>query len=296
MLNHIKIKVTIPKKLVLGTAQFGNDYGITNINGKPNKSEVFKIITSAWEKGVRKFDTASSYGSESFIGEFIVANGLENNQLDVLTKIPSISDKNDYRTIIKKNIEDSLKYLKCNIDVLFFHSPKDSKLLLHDPIFFETLLNEYPITSFGSSVYDPSQIQMLSDCKFDLAFQFPFNVLDRRFEDINMFEGKRYARSIFLQGLLLPSNPLRVSAPKELIKLKKDYDLFLKKHNFNAMSIAIHFVMNNTCNDYFLVGVESVTQLEEIFNCEMQEMNYDNKVKSFISEIDKIWLDPRKWC
>ena len=47
--------------MVLGTAQFGMDYGIVNINGKPKKKEVFDILDLAWEKGIRQFDTAPGY-------------------------------------------------------------------------------------------------------------------------------------------------------------------------------------------------------------------------------------------
>ena len=52
----------ITDKMILGTAQFGMDYGIANVSGKPKKKEVFGIIDHAWEKGVRRFDTAPSYG------------------------------------------------------------------------------------------------------------------------------------------------------------------------------------------------------------------------------------------
>ena len=37
-------------KLALGTAQFGQEYGILNASGQIKKSEVLKIIKSAKEK------------------------------------------------------------------------------------------------------------------------------------------------------------------------------------------------------------------------------------------------------
>ena len=49
--------LNITKKMVLGTAQFGMDYGIVNINGKPKKKEVFDILDLAWEKGIRQYLT-----------------------------------------------------------------------------------------------------------------------------------------------------------------------------------------------------------------------------------------------
>ncbi len=64
--------------MVLGMAQFGMGYGIANVPGKPTPKEMFKILSLAWERGIRCFDTAPGYGSERMLGEFITANGLRN--------------------------------------------------------------------------------------------------------------------------------------------------------------------------------------------------------------------------
>ena len=63
--------LNITEKMVLGTAQFGMDYGIANASGKPSKKEVFSILDLAWGKGVTRFDTAPDYGSEKVLGDFI---------------------------------------------------------------------------------------------------------------------------------------------------------------------------------------------------------------------------------
>ena len=57
--------LNITEKMVLGTAQFGMDYGIANINGKPKKKEVFGILDLAWEKLVMK--NANSYKNCEFL-------------------------------------------------------------------------------------------------------------------------------------------------------------------------------------------------------------------------------------
>ena len=91
--------LNITEKIVLGTAQFGMDYGITNLIGKPTKKEVFDILDLAWEKDVRRFDTAPSYGSEALLGEFILANGIQDEAI-VLTKIPSLDGASSYQRSI----------------------------------------------------------------------------------------------------------------------------------------------------------------------------------------------------
>ena len=218
----------ITNKMVLGTAQFGMDYGITNMSGKPSKKEVFNILSLAWEKGIKSFDTAPGYGSENILGEFIAANGLQ-NEIIMLTKIPSLEGSSDYHKLIRSNIETSLKYLGSNIDVLFFHNPVDSILLIKDFDYFESLLNEYPVSQLGVSVYCPDEMERLNSCQFDLAVQFPYNILDRRFENIIMKNKLRYARSIFLQGILVSKKYIIERVPIGLKKFIERFIISLRK-------------------------------------------------------------------
>ena len=284
----------IAEKMVLGTAQFGMDYGIANVSGKPTKKEVFNILSLAWEKGVWRFDTAPGYSSESLLGEFISTNGLQ-DKVKVLTKIPSLDGLTDYETIIIKSTELSLKNLGCPIDVLFFHNPNDSILLLKAPEFFDGLLHDYPISSLGVSVYEPTDVEKLLGCPLELAFQFPCNVLDRRFENIRMPKGKRYARSIFLQGLLASANGLRPDSPKELQYFQKKYHEKLAKNNLNPVSIAISFVAQNDIVDHFLFGVDSEKQLKELLDLELFGQSDIDFSEILIEKTDKRWFDPREW-
>lgn len=271
----------IAKKMVLGTAQFGMDYGITNVSGQPDKKEVFNILSLAWEKGVRCFDTAPDYGSEALLGEFIAANGLQ-NEAKVLTKIPAMNASSDYCQAIQSSIETSLKYLGCPIEVLFLHKAADSILLLEDSSTFENILHEYPVSSLGVSVYEPEEVEKLSGSQFELAFQFPFNVLDRRFENISMVKGKRYARSIFLQGLLASKNGLRHDAPKALLALQNDYHRKIAEHHLDPIKFALSFVASAKDVDYFLVGVDSLKHLYEIL---FYLKDYDNEPVNYINSL-----------
>ena len=286
--------LNITEKMVLGTAQFGMDYGIANINGKPKKKEVFDILDLAWEKGIRQFDTAPCYGSEALLGEFITANGIQDEAI-VLTKIPSLYGVSDFQTDIITNLQSSLKNLGCPIDVLFFHNPVDSGLLLSDLQFFETLLNDYPVSTLGVSVYETKEVESLSGCQFELAFQFPFNVLDRRFEQVSMPQRKRFARSVFLQGLLASTNDLRLDAPVKLLNLQKEYHDRLAKHHLKAVGFAISFVANNDAVDYFLIGVDSKKQLQDILDLEPYEQKDMDILDKLTMNVNEQWCDPRTW-
>jgi len=286
--------IDITQKIVLGTAQFSMDYGITNVSGQPTKKEVFNILSLAWGKGVRRFDTAPGYGSEKLLGEFIVAHGLK-NEVKVLTKIPSLEGSSNCRQTIQSSLESSLEHLGCPINVLFLHKAADSVLLLEDSNTFENLLNENPVSTIGVSVYKPEEVKKLSECQFELAFQFPFNILDRRFDSVSMQEGKRYARSIFLQGLLASKNGLRQDAPKALLALHNDYHNRIAENNLNPVQFALSFVANAKNLDYFIVGVDTVGQFHDVLNFNLYDHKQMNVVDIFRLSIDNKWLDPRAW-
>lgn len=285
--------MNINKKMVLGTAQFGMDYGIANLMGKPTRKDILTILALAWEKGVRRFDTAPGYGSEKVLGEFIKANGLQ-DETKLLTKIPSL-ESSDHHKSIRLNLETSLNHLGCPIDVLFFHNPADSSSLLKDPQFFENLTRDYPVSNLGVSIYEPQEVECLSGCPFELAFQFPFNVLDRRFEQVGMPQGMRYARSIFMQGVLASENGLVEDAPEPLLNIQRDYHSLLDKRKIDPIELTLSFVFYAKNIDYFLIGVDTVNQLNEILDVEIDEFNERKDVDSSQFEFDSKWLNPRQW-
>ena len=286
--------LNITEKMVLGTAQFGMDYGIANISGKPKKKEVFGILDLAWENGIRRFDTAPNYGSEELLGEFILANGIQDEAI-VLTKISSLDGVSDYQQRIRTSLESSLKNLGCPVDVLFLHNPVDSDLLLKNPQFFENLTYNYPISKLGVSIYEPQEVEYLSGCPFELAFQFPFNVLDRRFEKVKMYQGMRYARSIFLQGILASKSSLIENAPEPLLNIQMNYHSLLDERGIDPIDLAVSFVFYAKNVDYFLIGVDTLNQLNEVFNIEIDELNKQKDIDPIQFEFDSKWLNPREW-
>jgi aryl-alcohol dehydrogenase-like predicted oxidoreductase len=284
----------ISEKMVLGTVQFGMDYGITNLGSKPAKHEVLKTLSFAWENGIHRFDTAPSYGSEKVLGEFIASNGLQ-DKVTMLSKIPSLQGAPDYDDRMKFSIDKSLNLLGCPIEVMYLHDAADSALLLTEPIVFQKILDDFPISYFGVSVYEPAEIEKLKECEIDLAFQFPYNVVDKRFNGITVPHGKRYARSIFLQGLLATESALRSGAPQEVSNIQYKYHAALARHGLNPVQHALSFVANSDAIDYFLVGVDSEAHIRDLLNLASNESPEIDILSEIIHEIDVRWLDPRKW-
>ena len=102
-------------KFVLGTAQFGMKYGISNLNGTPNQAEIDSILDLANFNDIKKIDTAWNYGdSEKKIGKYLSRK--KNKNFIITTKIKL----NDIP--LKTQFEYSLKMLNCNHVNLLAHS------------------------------------------------------------------------------------------------------------------------------------------------------------------------------
>lgn len=103
-------------KLVLGTVQFGLDYGVNNQSGQVQQSEVNKILQLAKESGIKKIDTSSAYGtSESVLGKSLSENNL---QFHIISKYPQ--SENSVAAIFASSLENSNR--RSYMDILYIIS------------------------------------------------------------------------------------------------------------------------------------------------------------------------------
>src|SRR5690606_21493334 len=51
-----------PRRLTLGSAQWGMPYGIANRTGPPSRDELAELLRVARDAGIRAIDTARAYG------------------------------------------------------------------------------------------------------------------------------------------------------------------------------------------------------------------------------------------
>ena len=78
-------------KLILGTVQFGMNYGIANREGQPDLDKVRAILRSAAGHGIRILDTAAAYGtSETVIGAVLAEDPALKQHFQVVSKIPPL--------------------------------------------------------------------------------------------------------------------------------------------------------------------------------------------------------------
>jgi aryl-alcohol dehydrogenase-like predicted oxidoreductase len=254
--------------LMLGTAQFGVDYGIANTTGKPSQNQVDDIISFAWQNGVNCLDTASSYGES----EMVIGHALENlglaRQMKIVSKVAHFADDLSLAQVkdhIHKSIFGSLERLKVDyLDVCLFH---------HEKYFYAIeLLNELKeqgvVKSIGLSftgIDFEDAAKVLSSPLID-AVQVPGSLLDRRFENAGFALAREYAkpvfvRSVYLQGLLVQETaPLRLAAMQpaldEIGKLAREYDL-------SREALCARYMLGVNGVSSLLMGVETLEQLKE---------------------------------
>lgn len=247
------------KKICLGTAQFGMDYGIANKDGRAPKEEVFKILDCAVAKGIKTLDTAHAYGcSEKVLGEFIKKRG---QKFDIVSKITMTA-----------HLSESLARLGAkNIYGCLIHNFND---YVEKKNLWKTLkiAKENSIAQkIGFSFYKTQELETVLEegIKFDII-QAPYNIFDRRFE--NYFAPLKdkgveiHTRSIFLQGLFFLKS---AELPKNLSSAKKHLELLkktAKENNISISSLCLNFVLNNSYIDKAVIGVDSLKQLKQNIN------------------------------
>lgn len=257
------------KKLLLGTANFGMDYGISFGKRVP-KDEVFRMLDLAKEKGILGIDTAPAYGeAEEVIGEYLQKRG---KSFSVITKLPKRSYKDTLE--VKNTFLKSLENLKVDsVDYLLIHS-FETYIEYKEKILqaFEFLREEKLIRAYGLSVYHPQEVmEFLKDVKGDFAVEFPLNVFDRRFmpylREWKALNITLFARSVFLQGLFfLPEDKLngRFERVKDkILRLR----LLAEESKLSLACLCLGFVASFEEIDGLVVGMDSHKQLEEITSC-----------------------------
>ena len=277
-------------KLALGTVQFGLDYGITNQNGQVTIKEVKGILDFSKENGIDVLDTASGYGnSEKVLGEV----GVDNYQ--IITK--TISLKNGVDKVIDGFYQSLNDLSQKQVEGLLIHNIQDIENKQFSALFnkLNELKQQGLIKKIGFSTYTPEQVNFLLE-NFDFnIIQVPFNVFDTRLiqsDQLQVLKSKGvevYARSVFLQGILLNFNDL----PKYFKTWKKqfnEYQTMVKESEMSLLEYALNFALSTQEVDKVLVGVDSKKQLEEIVHSVKKHGNSDPYPIS-----DMNLLNPSMW-
>lgn len=286
------------EKIILGTVQFGLDYGINNSSGKFSKNQVFDILDTAFSSGIRMLDTADAYGNASdLIGAY---HRQSENTFDVITKFKSgYSNLENLETYIDQTLE------KLSIQSIFgylYHSFSD--YIEHLDVLEQLVLlrDKKKIKHIGVSLYTNDELEQVLENDDIKIIQLPYNLLDnanKRGVILKRAKGKGkiiHTRSVFLQGLFFKDVQ---HLPEILLPLKKSLIKIQKLASNEAeliASISLNYALSVQNIDGVLIGVDNINQLKQ--NIEMINRNLS---KSIGKEIDRIniedvsLLNPSNW-
>lgn len=288
------------EKIILGTAQFGTDYGISNSTGSLLINEAEKIINFSKKSNIKFIDTAINYSHS-----IPILNQINIDDFKVISKLPSFSknvksDKSDLENMIQKSTYDIGIQ---NYYALLLHNPEDLLTEHKDRILklLDLVKRKNYAKKIGISIYNPNILTNILDLyPFDIV-QAPLNVIDQRILNnryLDMLKKKNiklHARSIFLQGLLLlPEN----SIPSKFNHFKFFFDIWyhwLKKYSINPLEACTRYLFQNKDVDNIIVGVQSYNQLKEILNIGNTSLKDLPDLPNWPSNVEESLINPSKW-
>jgi len=279
------------KEFILGTANLGMQYGITNTS-MFNLMDSRKIIQRALKLGIRTFDTSPDYGiAESVLGETRQLR----KDLKMITKIPRMSSYT-FQNVFTSLKESAAKMRSQTLDGVLFHDPDAHKVRELKEISKQIL--EIGITKrIGFSAYSLEDLinGKNNNPSWNL-FQISENIADQRkiysSDLMTMYKlGDTFqVRSVFLQGLLLLSgNDVKVKF-QEVFPVVYQLQNIAKDLEVTVLDLCLSYVNRIPWSSSTIIGAASEFQLASILNYVDVDFKFEE-----LPVLSPHFLDPRNW-
>jgi aryl-alcohol dehydrogenase-like predicted oxidoreductase len=282
--------------MILGTAQLGLNYGISNKTGQPSIDQAGEILNTAYNSGIRILDTASAYGdAEKVVGE------LNQNRFEIISKLPDLTiiETSEKYNQISGFLQQTLKNTQQNqLYAYLLHSIDNLKI--NGEVLWQKMLNikEHGLVKkIGYSLYSPKQLDLyFNQYKPDIV-QIPMNILDREFQKTGWLKKLKdygvevHVRSVFLQGLLL------MDFEDQILKFPMYENSWqylkneLKNCKVSALEYCLGFANSVDEIDEIVVGANSAHELHEI----MSSISRFNSVPIELASSDEQLIYPFNW-
>jgi aryl-alcohol dehydrogenase-like predicted oxidoreductase len=291
------------KKICLGTAQFGNIYGITNRNrNELNVKEIKEFLKLLIKNKIEFIDTALNYKN---VDKKLKKTKINLNKFNIITKIPAPKIKEKfYKKEIFRKILKSKKILKIkSFYAILIHNcnnlnSEQAKLIR------ETLaeLKKKQITKkIGLSVYNTKDLNFMFKFFTPDLIQVPHNVFDARFmqnkilNKISKYNIELHIRSIFLQGLLLIDLKKMNYKFNKWKKIFEKWDLYCKKNKTSKLDAAVNLAMRNKKIKKVVVGFSNINEFIEFLKIRVKnELTFPKFLTDSEKNIDKL-INPYNW-
>ena len=285
-----------PGALVLGTVQFGVDYGISNTTGKVGLDAAQAILAAADLAGIDRVDTAAAYGdSETVLADLLV----DFPAIRVVTKAPRLADGGVEAVLARARL--SAERFDGRLDALLLHSATDLAGAEGDRLWtgLTALKEEGLIPRLGFSAYaDDAPLMLVQRYSPDVV-QIAANVFDQRLTAdgtvaaMSDAGAEVHVRSVFLQGLVfldpeaLPSK--LASAGPTLLAFHKA----VAEVGSSPVSACLDHILNVDGAARLVIGVTRPDELTANLEC-LVEPSPGLDYSPFAID-DRMILDPWRW-
>jgi aryl-alcohol dehydrogenase-like predicted oxidoreductase len=280
------------QSIVLGTAQWGSDYGITNASGRVSDGQLVGILRHARELNVRDLDTAAAYGdAELRLRPWSRA-------FRITTKVrchggPSIESQlmGSLDRLGTKGVGGCLIH---DWDSLTPNAARSAARAL------ENERTARRAERVGVSTYDARGLERALSAfdRLDIV-QVPLSVLDQRLvmngliEELHTNGVEVQARSVFLQGLLVAPLGMHRFSHAHMDRFH-GYCMDIGRR---PIEVAVGFIRSIDGVSAAVLGVTSVSELVEIVTVWNSAPPQDTLpgIDALASD-DEALIDPRAWA
>lgn len=283
-------KLMLNKKLIIGTANFCQKYGIGK--SKVDMNKISRILRYAKTQNLEHFDTAIAYNNSQILFKKLNLNSKINLKI-----IPINSWKN--LKFCRKIFEEIKVYKNIKIVSIMLHDSKffyssNSRRIFNNLL---VLKKEKYFKKIGVSIYNFQDLNyIIKNFKIDII-QCPFNILDRRLIKNNWLKILRskkievHVRSIFFQGLLIDNKFTKNKYFKQWKKIFQRWFEDIKERKLSPTDLCLSYVLNYKI-DKLVIGINDKSHLESLINFKRVK-----KLENFgyIETNNTNLYDTRKW-
>lgn len=277
--------------LVLGTAQWGAAYGITNTSGRVSDADLRVIVAEAERVGVTTIDTAISYGE----AQLRMAPFAE--QFWVSTKVSGVGD-------VAEQVGLCLEQLQItSLDAVMLHdwetleeSERSSAVTVLRDLASEGVIERVGVSAYGAPGIE-SALEAFSDLGATVGIvQVPASAIDRRLDScavlglLNSQGCVVQVRSVFLQGLLAGVGGGRLGSHADV----HAYRDWASRQPGGAIGAALAHVKALPWASQVVVGATSAVEWAEV--CAAWCDTQPRCAPITLASRDEALLDPRRWA
>ena len=253
-------------KIIIGSAQFGMNYGISNKMGQIHQDEIKKIFDLGYRNKINTLDTAKGYGnSEQIIGNYLKKQK-HDVKWNVITKLNKKQEKVYYQ------IQDSAYKLSIKPRIVLAHSAD----LFMDYKFRNELFkakNNRVVSKIGVSVYTKDEIMnVMSLAIAPDVIQLPMNILDARLyksgvlSELHKNGVEIHIRSVFLQGLFYLNKDQLNKHFFEVLPFLNKLESIADEAGITVAELSLLWLSNLEEVDKIIIGVDKALHLKMHLN------------------------------